>query len=281
MLAGGRNVVLPGFDADKAVKCIEEHQVTVFVEFPPMLSKIMAKAEEGGRKLSSIRHVLGIDQPELVKRFQDATGATFWASYGQSETSGLVTVGPYFERLGSTGLPLQLIEVEVVGDSGNILERGASGEIVVRGPHVFKGYWNKDADTRYTFRDGWHHTGDMGHIDEDGYLWFEGRAEEKELIKPGGENVYPAEVEKVVMECPAVQEVVVIGVPDPTWGEAIKAVCVLVPGSSLSEGDVIEFVAARIARFKKPKHVVFVDDLPKTSDGKLDRATIKAQHGKA
>ncbi len=237
MLVGGNNIMMPGFDAEAAAKRVEENNVTVFLEFPPMLTSILDQAEKGGYNLSSIRHVAGIDNPETVKRFENATGATFWAIYGQSETSGLVTMAPYFERLGSAGFPVYFSEVDVVDDAGNLLERGKSGEIVARGPQIFAGYWNREEDTRYTFRDGWHHTGDMGRIDEDGYLWFEGRAEEKELIKPGGENVYPAEVEKIILECPMVTEAVVIGVPDPKWGEAIKAICVLSQGACMSEAD--------------------------------------------
>jgi len=281
MMAGGCSIVLPGFDADIAVKCIEEHHVTVFFEFPPMLQSLLDKAQEDSRDLSCLRHVLGLDHPDTVKRFQDITGATFWAIYGQSETSGLTTAAPYFEKAGSAGVPLRLAEVEVVDDSGAILEPGRSGEIVVRGPQVFAGYWNLEEDTRYTLRDGWHHTGDMGRIDEQGYLWFEGRAPEKELIKPGGENVYPFEVENVILQHPKVKEVAVIGVPDPEWGEAIKAICALTPGSSLPEAELIQFVAGRIARFKKPKHVVYVDELPKTGDGRIDRGKIKTDHGHA
>lgn len=281
MLAEGASIIMPRFDPGTACKHIEDHKVTIFFEFPPMLTSILEKAQVGGHDLSSMRHALGIDHPDTVRAFEERSGATYWAAYGQSETSGLATLAPYFERPGSAGFPTQFAEVEVVDDSGNVLERGASGEIVVRGPQVFNGYWNREAETQYTFRDGWHHTGDMGRVDEDGYLWFEGRAEEKDLIKPGGENVYPAEVEEVILECPMVKETAVIGVPDPDWGEAVKAICVLIPGASLSEAELIAFVAQRIARFKKPKHVVFVDALPKMSDGTLDRREIKAHHGAA
>ena len=133
--------------------------------------------------------------------------------------------------------------------------------------------------TNQTLRGGWHHTGDIGRLDEEGFLWFVGRKAEKELIKPGGENVYPAEVEKVVLEHPAVREVSVIGVPDPRFGEGIKAVCVLKPGARLSEQELIDFVAGRIARYKKPGYVEFVDSLPKTADGSIDRAKVKALYG--
>jgi long-chain acyl-CoA synthetase len=142
------------------------------------------------------------------------------------------------------------------------------------------GYWNLEEDNRYTFREGWHHTGDIGRLDENGYLWYVKRKAEKELIKPGGENVYPAEVEKVILENPEVAEVSVIGVRDPEWGEAIKAVCVLKAGSSLTKQGLIDFVATRIARFKKPKYVEFVPALPKSQDGSIDREKVKAEYGK-
>jgi long-chain acyl-CoA synthetase len=156
---------------------------------------------------------------------------------------------------------------------------GTPGEICVRSPGVFLGYWGRDEDNAYTFRNGWHHTGDIGRFDEDGYLWYVKRKAEKELIKPGGENVYPAEVEKAILEHDAVAEASVIGVSDTQWGEAIKAICVLETGKSLEPQELIDFVATKIARYKKPKHVVFVASLPKTDDGEVDRDTVKKEHG--
>jgi acyl-CoA synthetase (AMP-forming)/AMP-acid ligase II len=281
LTAGGASVILPGFDPEAALKHIKEDKVTMFGGFSPMFSMLLDKAEEVDHDLTSLRNVLGLDQPETVKRFEEASGATFWTAYGQSETSGLTHTAPYFDKTGSAGLPLPSAEVEVVDDYGNILGPGRAGEIIVKGPCVFKGYWNLEEDTRYTFRDGWHHTGDKGRIDEEGYLWFEGRLAEKELIKPGGENVYPAEVEKAILEHPDIEEVSVIGVPDSQWGEAIKAVCVLKEGASLAEAELIQYVAAKIARYKKPKHVVYVSELPKKEDGSVDREKIKEDHGGA
>jgi long-chain acyl-CoA synthetase len=156
---------------------------------------------------------------------------------------------------------------------------GEPGEICVRGPAVFLGYWGRDEDNEYTFRNGWHHTGDVGRFDEDGFLWYVKRKAEKELIKPGGENVYPAEVEKVIFEHEAVAEVSVIGVADKQWGEAIKAVVAFNEGMSVEADELIEFVAGKIARYKKPKYVDVVDALPKTDDGEIDRDTVKKNHG--
>jgi acyl-CoA synthetase (AMP-forming)/AMP-acid ligase II len=151
----------------------------------------------------------------------------------------------------------------------------------VRGPLVFKGYWGRDADNAVTFRNDWHHTGDQGAFDADGYLWYKGRSPAKELIKPGGENVYPAEVEREIAAHPAIAEVAVIGVPDAQWGEAVKAVCSFKSGQAATAQEIIDFVGGRIARYKRPKFVAFVDALPKTAAGAVDRAKVKETHGRA
>jgi long-chain acyl-CoA synthetase len=177
-------------------------------------------------------------------------------------------------------LPFPLAEVGIVDEHGNLVAAGISGEIVVRGPMVFRGYWDLDNETEYTFRDNFHHTGDIGYVDGDGYLWFKGRAPEKDLIKSGGENVYPTEVEKVVLGHPSVKDAVVIGVPDSRWGEAVRAVCELNKGESTSEAELIEFVGTHIAGFKKPKSVVFVSKLPTKEDGSVDREKVKEEFGR-
>ncbi|MBW2357040.1 MAG: AMP-binding protein, partial [Deltaproteobacteria bacterium] len=166
-----------------------------------------------------------------------------------------------------------------VDENDRPVSTGQVGEIVMCGPMVFKGYWNLPEDNAYTFRDGWHHTGDLGRFDADGFLWYAGRKADKELIKPGGENVYPAEVEKAILAHPAVVETVVFGVPDPKWKEGIKAVCVLAPGESLSAGELIDFVGGKIARYKKPQYVEFVQDLPRDKNGRPDRQRIKEVYG--
>ena len=279
MQAGGVNIVPPKFDVDIALKHIQEDRVTIFGEFPPILTALLDRAHEADYDLSSLRIIFGLDEPDTVKRFEETKNGTFWGAYGQTETSGMVTLAPYFERPGSAGVPGVFVEVEVVDDDGNFLETGKTGEIAVRGPMVFKGYWNLEDDNKHTFRNGWHHTGDMGSFDSDGYLWYQGRKAEKDLIKSGGENVYPAEVEAVILGHPLIEDTAVIGVPDQQWGEAIKAVCVLKRGSRLSAAELIEFVASKIARFKKPKYVEFVSELPKSNDGLSDRRIIKARFG--
>jgi acyl-CoA synthetase (AMP-forming)/AMP-acid ligase II len=278
--AGGATVVLTRFDPDALVERIEAVRGSVIATFPPMLGALVDAAGRAGRTLSSLRVATGIDVPDTIARFQAACrGAAFWAAYGQTETSGMVSMSPYDERPGSAGRPTALNVVAIVDDTDRPVAAGANGEIVVRGPMVFQGYWGCDADTAFTLRHGWHHTGDMGRVDGDGYLWYAGRSPAKELIKPGGENVYPAEVERTLLEHPDVAAAVVFGVPDAQWGEAVKAVCVPRAGTMLDPDSLIEFVGQRIARYKKPKFVTFVSELPQASGGGVDRAAVKASHG--
>lgn len=276
---GGKNVVMAKFNEDEAVRLTSEEKITLWGSFPPMLGRLTEAVARSNKWVPSLRHVMGLDGPDTIRAFEEKTGATFWMLYGQTETSGLVSFSPAREKPGSAGKIGMLTQVRLEDEAGKALPGGEIGEIAVRGPLVFKGFWNLDDDNRHVFRGGWHHTGDLGQLDADGYLWFKGRKPEKELIKPGGENVYPAEVEAVILEHPDVAEVSVIGVPDPKFGEGIKAVCVLKPGVSLTGEALAEFVASKIARYKKPRYLEFVDKLPKTADGKVDRQAVKAAHG--
>ncbi|MCK9216183.1 MAG: AMP-binding protein [Rhodoferax sp.] len=280
--AGGATLLLTRFDPPSLVKHIDEEGGSLIGTFPPMLGALLDAAAAQGSALAGLRVVSGIDVPETIARLRTSCPqASFWSAYGQTETSGSVSLAPFDERPGSAGRAAGLNTVAVVDELDRPLPTGATGEIVVRGPMVFQGYWRCEADNAFTLRNGWHHTGDMGRIDADGYLWYSGRSPAKELIKPGGENVYPAEVERAILEHPALAQAVVFGVPDVQWGEAVKAVCVLKAGCTLSAEDLIEFVGGRIARYKKPKHVVFVSSLPLGSDDSLDRAAVKAAHGGA
>ncbi len=275
--AGGASVIISKFDPQQAVRDIAAERVTVMAEFAPMLANLMDEAKGG--ELTTLRAVTGLDAPETIERFEkDCPHSVFWTAFGQSETSGFATLSPYRERPGSAGRPLFWHTVAVVDSADKENPTGQVGEIVVRGPTVFLGYWNNDAETARTFRNGWHHTGDIGYFDADGILWYTGRAPEKELIKTGGENVYPAEVENAIRQHADITEVVVIGVPDPQWSEAIKAICVRRTDSNVTANDIIDFVAGLIARYKKPKHVVFVDQLPKTKNGAVDRAAVKSEN---
>ena len=276
MHAGGVNIIAERFDAAKIVQAVDEKGVNILGTFPPMLSTVLDEAEKAGSSLINLKTVVGLDGPDTIKRYQSLSGGCFYSGFGQTETSGYVTLIPFDEAPGSAGIEGPLAKVRIVDEYERELPAGQPGEIVVQGPMVFQGYWNMPEETSYTFRGGSHHTGDIGRIDENGVLWYVKRKAEKELIKPGGENVYPAEVEKALMEHPDVAEACVFGAPDPKWGEAIAAVCVKAQGSALTEDELIEFVAGRIARYKKPKRVTFVESLPKTEDGSTDREKIKA-----
>jgi long-chain acyl-CoA synthetase len=279
MQAGGANVICGTFDPASTLRLIEKEKGTLFFNFPPILKMMIDKYEEQPCNVKSIRLVAGLDHPDNIQRFLEfAPQARFWTGFGQTEAMG-VSGGLIDEKPGSTGRPSLLASVALFDDYDQAVAVGSPGEICVRGPAVFLGYWNLPDDTAYTFRNGWHHTGDIGRFDEDGYLWYVKRKAEKELIKPGGENVYPAEVEKVILTHAAVKEVSVIGVPDPKWGEAIKAVCCLKAGQTLVAEELIEYVASKIARYKKPQQVVFVESLPKTAAGEIDRDQVKKDHG--
>ncbi|MEJ2723136.1 MAG: AMP-binding protein [Deltaproteobacteria bacterium] len=277
--AGALNINMSKFDAVKATELIQEKKVSFIMVFSPILATILENHEKSGANIHSLRAVTGIDTPETIEKYQNLTGGTFYTMYGQTETSCVATFGPYNDQPGAAGRMLPLAEVRLVDDYDRPVGGGQTGEITVRGPMVFKGYWNLPKDTDYTFREGWHHTGDLGRFDEQGFLWYAGRKAEKELIKPGGENVYPAEVEKVILQHPAVEKTVVFGVPDPKWKEGIKAVCQLKVGQRLEPQALIDFVGERIARYKKPQYVEFVENLPVLDDGSPDRAKVKEEHG--
>jgi long-chain acyl-CoA synthetase len=277
--AGALNVNMSKFDARRAVELIEEKHVTVLFDFSPILASIMEEHEKSGRKIGSLKHVVGIEAAEAIEKYQQLTGGTFYVLYGQTETSAIATLGRYSDRPGSAGRTIALADVRLVDDNDETVAPGAVGEIAVKGPMVFKRYWGLPDDTAYAFRGGWHHTGDMGRFDADGFLFYAGRKPEKELIKPGGENVYPAEVERAILEHPAVEMTVVFGVPDPKWKEGIKAVCRLKPGKRLTAKELSQFVGERIASFKKPQYVEFVAQMPLLENGLPDRAKVKEAYG--
>lgn len=277
--AGGLNVNMTRFDADRAVALIDQKKTATLFTFPPILGTILDAQEKTGADISALKCVLGLEAPDMIQRYQKVTGGTFRVLYGQTEASGITTIGPHHQKPGSAGRPVPLARVDLFDAHDKPVEHGEIGEIVQRGPLVFKGYWNRHEDNAASFANGWHHTGDLGRFDEDGYLWYEGRKADKELIKPGGENVYPAEVEQTILQHPAVAKVVVFGVPDAKWKEAIKAVCQLKPGENLSEKELIAFVGEKIARYKKPHQVEFLEELPTDEDGKIDRAAVKKDYG--
>ncbi len=276
---GALNVNMSKFAAQKAVELINKKQISLMFDFAPILSSIIEEHKKSGLPINSLKTVIGLDSPENIEEYQTVTGGNFFCLYGQTETSCLATIGKYNDQPGSAGKMIQMADLKIVDDDDNPVQIGEVGEIAVKGPMVFKGYWNLAEDTAYTFRNGWHHTGDLGRFDENAYLWYSGRKPEKELMKPGGENVYPAEVEKAILEHPKVDKTVVFGVPDPKWQEGIKAVCLLKKAETLETQELIAFVGKRIASYKKPHYIDFINDFPCQQDGSPDRAKIKELYG--
>ena len=281
MHAGGASVLVSRFDAEEAVRLIDRHRVTHVSDFPPVLSSLLDAAEKLGSGLPSLRHVSGLDAPPTIQRLHERTQARFWTGFGQSETSGFVTLQRVVDKPGAAGKPVPPCQVRLVDDYDREVPVGTPGEIVVRGPLVFQGYFGQPDVTAHTLRNGWHHTGDVGRFDADGYLYYVRRKPEKELIKPGGENVYPAEVETVIVQMDGVSGVCVYGIPDAKWGEAIKAVVELRAGARYTPQQVADHVASKIARFKRPHVVVFADALPRTAEGAVDREAVKTTWGQA
>ena len=183
-------------------------------------------------------------------------------------------------KLGTVGHPMPHVDVKIVDADGNEMPVGEEGEILLRGPHICAGYWNKPEETAKAFTDGWFKTGDFGRVDSDGHHAIVGRL--KDMIISGGANIYPAEIERAIETHPAVAGVAVIGVPDPKWGEVGKAIVELNPGATLSFGELQNFLSDRLGKFKIPKYMVVVNELPRTAaSGKVQKFMLKDQHGGA
>jgi acyl-CoA synthetase (AMP-forming)/AMP-acid ligase II len=274
---GGCNVLQARFNPAETLNAIEMHAATLMGEFSPMLSELL-KQPDSKIRMSSLRHLCGLDMPDVIKSFHaSCPKASFWAVYGQSEAGGIISMMPHALAEGSAGYPLTHCQINIVDATGFKVPVGETGEIVVLGPNVFVGYWGRPEVSATTLRDGWLHTGDIGKFDTHGRLIFVGRLPNKELIKSGGENVYPEEVEQILFTHSAIVDVAVIGVPDKRWGESVRAVCVT--RSNVEPQELIDFVGERIAKFKRPSSVILVDSLPTKSDGTHDRDFIKATFG--
>lgn len=279
---GASNVILSNFDGQTAAQMIELHHVTIIGEFAPMATRILEAASEKSVNLSSVRAIFGLDSRATVQNYLERFPTLTWyCGYGQTETHGLVasapirTVADLELRPGMPGRPAPMNPVRIVDENDQDVPPGEVGEIVVRGPNVAVGYWKLPEITAHVTRKGWHHTGDLGRLDVDGWLWFVDRKGEKDLIKTGGENVYPQEVERVVSQHPAVQQVCVIGIADPQWFEAVMAIVVLKPEATVTATELIEFCRQRMASYKKPRFVTMVESLPRTPAGALDRQAVK------
>ncbi|MDQ4065516.1 MAG: AMP-binding protein, partial [Actinomycetota bacterium] len=213
---------------------------------------------------------------DVLREFRDIFGVEIYEGYGLTETAPTLTTNRMAERPrpGSIGKPVPDVDLRLVDEDGHDVERGDPGEIVVRGPNVFKGYWHDDAATAAVFRDGWFRTGDVAVQDEDGYLYLVDR--KRDLIIVSGFNVFPSEVEAALMEIPEVAEAAVVGAPHPYTGETVKAFVVLEPGHQISPNDLLAATHERLARFKCPTSIEIVDELPHLLTGKVLRRALRA-----
>jgi long-chain acyl-CoA synthetase len=288
LILGNTQVVLRRVDVNQIVEAIEKWKVTYSMWVASIIGLILNHPDVVNRKrdISSMRLINtgGAPLPTvLVKKVIDILGCTLTNGGGQTET-GIFTsmkyndyIDSHPERMASAGLPIITnMEFKIVDENDHEVPPGIIGELVVRGDSMMKGYWNMPEETAVSMRGGWQHTGDLCKVDNDGFLYYMDR--KKDMIKSGGENVYSKEVEDVLYAYPDILEAAVIGVPDEKWGEMVKALVVLKEGKHATDQDIIAYCKTRLAGFKCPKSVVFVDHLPKTAMGKADKATLRKQY---
>src|ERR1700722_15571965 len=276
--AGGTLTLVPRFDPGKALEVIQRDNVNVFQGVTTMYGAMLHHPGREQYDLSGLQLCAsgGSAMPvELMRGFEAAFGCKVLEGYGLSETSPVASFNhPDRERKpGSIGTPIEGVQMKVVDDDDHEVPQGEVGEIVIRGHNVMKGYWGRPDATAEAIRDGWFHSGDMARVDEDGYFFIVDR--KKDLIIRGGYNVYPREIEEVLYEHPAVREAAVVGVAHDEYGEEVGAAIALKDGASASAEELRDFVKAHLAAYKYPRHVWFVDELPKGPTGKILKREIK------
>jgi acyl-CoA synthetase (AMP-forming)/AMP-acid ligase II len=281
LIAVGATIILHrAFDAEQVVEEIERSRVTTLWMAPAMVRAVLDLPGVGGRDLSSVRLLIGGGEKmpiPVIERLQTVLPSAWFAdAYGLTETvSGdtFLDKASIRSKLGSVGRPCQYLELDIWDEHGASLPPGERGEVVLRGPKVFKGYWRDPDATSAAFEGGWFHTGDMGFKDDDGYLYIVDRL--KDMIVSGGENIASSEIERVLYEHDAVLEAAVVGRPDDRWGEVPVAYVVMnAPGTTTAE-DLIEHCGQQLARFKIPKAVVVVDALPRNPSGKVLKRELR------
>lgn len=293
---GGRTlVVMRQFEPLEWMDLVQRHRANRAMLVPTMLKQLMEHPRFHELDLSSLEVITYGAAPmplEVVRQaIREFPGARFINAFGQTETASTITMLPpddhvlegsheaiekKLRRLTSIGKPLDDVEVQIVDEAGLPVAVGEVGEIVARGSRMMAGYWREEAATRDAIRSGWIYTGDLGYQDEDSYIYLAGRA--KDFIKRGGEMVSPEEVEQVLRSHPRVADAAVIGVPDQEWGEEVRAV--VVPRSEgVSEDELVQYCQQRLAGFKRPRSVVFIDELPRNVMGKVLKRELREQHG--
>jgi fatty-acyl-CoA synthase len=283
---GGSIVVLPKFDAGQVLQAIERYRITSLFLVPSMIYALLDHPAFPATDLSSLQTVFYGASPMSPTRLQEAIrkiGPVFFQFYGQTEAAQTVCVLRKEEhdvddlaRLATCGRPVPWLHVALLDDQGNVVPRGEPGEICVRGPLVMNGYWNKPQQTAEAFRHGWLHTGDIAREDDKGFYTVVDR--KKDMIVSGGFNIFPREIEDVLATHPAVAASAAIGVPDPKWGEAVKAVIVLRDGARATEAELTALVKEHKGPHHAPKSVDFTDAIPLTPVGKPDKKALRARY---
>ncbi|GAA3654000.1 acyl-CoA synthetase [Microbacterium marinilacus] len=283
VLKGGTIVLEKGFDPGRALALVQQHRITMLSGVPTTYQLMADHPDWAGTDLSSLNRLTcgGSAVPTRILDVYEERGLSFTQGYGMTETSPGHTALPADrtrDKQGSVGLPHFFSAVRIADENGDVVPRGTVGEIEARGPNVFPGYLNlPDANEAAFTEDGWFRTGDMGYLDADGYLFIADRL--KDMVISGGENIYPAEVENHLFDIEGVTGAAVIGVPDPRWGEVPWAILTVQEGVEVTTDQVRAHLDGRIARYKIPKNVVVVDDLPRTASGKVRKADLRARFG--
>ncbi len=278
------------FDAQQVLALVEEYRVTNMFAAPTMIKLLLDVPALERCDFSSMKALNYGGAPMLTEdmlRAIEKLGPCLVQLYGQGESPMTISYLSHqdhvaqgtpaqMQRLSSAGVARTDVEIKIVDQNDEECATGEAGEIATRSDLVMKGYWRNPEATAETLRNGWLHTGDVGYVDESGYLFLMDRS--KDMIISGGENIYPREIEEVLIQHPALREVAVVGVPDAQWGEVVKAVVALAPGEEVGEAELIDFCKDRIASYKKPKSVDFIDELPKNNYGKILKRELRAKY---
>lgn len=285
------SVIMKLFDPKALLEVIEKEKITNVALVPTHLAVMLDLPDFNKYDVSSIRRIYYAGSPmpkELLMRGIEAFGPVFFQAYGQTESGPeiaflkekdheVMNMPPQKQRrLSSCGRPALGVHVRIVDENNNDVPAGEVGEIIVQSRHIMNEYWKKPADTRATIVDGWLHTGDMGLYDEDGYIYIVDR--KQDMIVSGGENIYPREVEEILYRHPAVLECAVFGIPHPKWVEAVHAVVSLKKGATVTSEELIEFCKKNIARYKVPKSIEIVQEIPKGASGKILKKEMRSKY---
>lgn len=280
---GVRAVLLRSLDPQRFLELIQEEKATAFGSVPALLQilKLVPDFEKYDWGSIKVLLVYAAPLPVTMLKEYDEAGIEVRNLYGLTESTGSGTVidsEHSMLKAGSCGLPMFHTEVRVVDDAGNDVGPEELGEVIMRGDNVMKGYWNSPEETAKTIKDGWLYTGDIAKMDSDGFFYIMDR--KKDVIISGGENIYPAEIEDVILGHPKVLDVGVIGFPHELWGEAVKAVAVVKPGGAVTEEELIEWCKGKIGKYKIPRKVEFADSLPRTPTGKILKRVLREHYNK-